>query len=92
MQGVLQRLSARFSAEDSLPRPTSQPDPPVYLAAGEHLGIEGQHGRIAELRRVGVAEVVSSWAELEQLLGIARARDNQGAVEHTMDDPRKEAR
>ena len=29
----------RFSAEDSLPRPTSKPDPAIYLFAGERLGL-----------------------------------------------------
>ena len=29
----------RFSAEDSLPRPTSKPDPAVYLFAAERLGV-----------------------------------------------------
>jgi HAD superfamily hydrolase (TIGR01509 family) len=32
----------RFSAEDSLPVPTSKPDPAVYLLAGERLGVNGQ--------------------------------------------------
>jgi beta-phosphoglucomutase-like phosphatase (HAD superfamily) len=30
---------ARFSAEDSLPAPSSKPDPAVYLLAGERLGV-----------------------------------------------------
>lgn len=29
----------RYSAEDSLPTPTSKPDPAVYLFAAEHLGV-----------------------------------------------------
>ena len=29
----------RFSAEDSLPRPTSKPDPAIYRYAVEHLGV-----------------------------------------------------
>ena len=31
----------RFSAEDSLPAPTSKPDPAVYTFAGERLGVTG---------------------------------------------------
>ncbi|HYO40801.1 MAG TPA: HAD family phosphatase [Nocardioidaceae bacterium] len=31
----------RFSAEDSLPRPTSKPDPAVYTYAGAQLGVSG---------------------------------------------------
>jgi HAD superfamily hydrolase (TIGR01509 family) len=92
----------RFSAESSLPVPTSKPDPAIYAFAGERLGISAQEGlavedsvpgaqaaiaagfatvgnvmfvpaperpdRIAALRRVGVAGIVSSWTELERLL------------------------
>jgi beta-phosphoglucomutase-like phosphatase (HAD superfamily) len=92
----------RFSAEDSLPVPTSKPDPAVYLHACEQLGIRPAQGlavedsvpgarsavaagcptignvrfvpaaereeREAALREVGVLTVVSSWAELTQLL------------------------
>jgi beta-phosphoglucomutase-like phosphatase (HAD superfamily) len=36
----------RFSAESSLPRPTSKPDPAIYRFAGEKLGI-GTHEGIA---------------------------------------------
>jgi beta-phosphoglucomutase-like phosphatase (HAD superfamily) len=35
---------ARFSAESSLPRPTSKPDPAVYLLAGESLEIPPERG------------------------------------------------
>jgi beta-phosphoglucomutase-like phosphatase (HAD superfamily) len=39
--GLAELLPAecRFSAEDSLPRPTSKPDPAVYLFALRHLGV-----------------------------------------------------
>jgi beta-phosphoglucomutase-like phosphatase (HAD superfamily) len=93
----------RFSAEDSLPRPTSKPDPAIYRFAGERLGIDPSEGlaiedsvpgarsavaagfetvgnllfvppdererRLADLRAEGVSAVVSSWVELEDLLG-----------------------
>jgi beta-phosphoglucomutase-like phosphatase (HAD superfamily) len=39
---------ARFSAESSLPRPTSKPDPAIYLFAGEQLGVEGEQGLAIE--------------------------------------------
>jgi beta-phosphoglucomutase-like phosphatase (HAD superfamily) len=92
----------RFSAEDSLPQPTSKPDPAVYLHAAAVLGVapaealaveDSVNGalsavaagvptvgilqfvpaadrseRAAALREAGVAAVVGSWAELEQLL------------------------
>ncbi|MGY1783678.1 HAD family hydrolase [Geodermatophilus sp. SYSU D00698] len=40
--------SARFSAEDSLPVPTSKPDPAVYLYACERLGIAPGQGLAVE--------------------------------------------
>jgi beta-phosphoglucomutase-like phosphatase (HAD superfamily) len=92
----------RFSAEDSLPEPTSKPDPAVYRHAAATLGVtphealavedsangalsavtaghptvgivqfvsEGDRAdRIGALRDAGVAAVVGSWAELEDLL------------------------
>jgi beta-phosphoglucomutase-like phosphatase (HAD superfamily) len=92
----------RFSAEDSLPVPTSKPDPAIYLHACTELGIAPEQGlavedsvpgalsavragcptvgnlrfvppaeraeRAAQLRAAGVLAVVSSWAELTQLL------------------------
>ena len=98
--------SVRYSAEDSLPVPTSKPDPAVYLFACERLGVDPARAlavedsvpgarsavaagvptlgnvafvppaerseRVAQLRAVGVLEVVSSWTELEHLL----ARDD----------------
>lgn len=93
----------RFSAEDSLPRPTSKPDPAVYALAGQRLGLDPDQGlavedslngalsavaagyptvgtvqfvpeeqredRTAALREAGCLAVVSSWAELTDLLG-----------------------
>jgi beta-phosphoglucomutase-like phosphatase (HAD superfamily) len=100
--------SRRFSAEDSLPTPTSKPDPAVYLHACAQLGIAPDQGlavedsvpgalsavragcptvgnlrfvpaaeraeRAAQLTDAGVLAVVSSWAELTDLLlpGLAR--------------------
>lgn len=96
-------LPSRFSAEDSLPRPTSKPDPAVYELAGERLGIAAHQGlaiedslpgaqaaiaagfaTIGNLAFVPVAErpqraealvdagataIVTSWREIELLLG-----------------------
>jgi beta-phosphoglucomutase-like phosphatase (HAD superfamily) len=92
----------RYSAEDSLPAPTSKPDPAVYRHACAQLGISPEQGlavedsvpgalsavragcptignlrfvqpaeraeRDAQLRDAGVLAVVSSWAELTELL------------------------
>jgi len=38
----------RFSAEDSLPVPTSKPDPAVYLVAGKQLGTTPDHAIAVE--------------------------------------------
>jgi HAD superfamily hydrolase (TIGR01509 family) len=40
--------AVRFSAEDSLPVPTSKPDPAVYLHACEQLGIDPEAGLAVE--------------------------------------------
>jgi beta-phosphoglucomutase-like phosphatase (HAD superfamily) len=92
----------RYSAEDSLPTPTSKPDPAVYLHACAALGIAPEQGlavedsvpgalsavragcptvgnlvfvapaeraeRESQLRDAGVLTVVSSWAELTDLV------------------------
>jgi HAD superfamily hydrolase (TIGR01509 family) len=92
----------RFSAESSLPVPTSKPDPAIYLHALERLGVAPEQAlavedsvpgavaavetgcrtignvmfvppgermdRVAALECVGVAEVISSWGQLELLL------------------------
>jgi beta-phosphoglucomutase-like phosphatase (HAD superfamily) len=38
----------RFSAESSLPTPTSKPDPAIYILAGERLGISPPRGLAVE--------------------------------------------
>jgi beta-phosphoglucomutase-like phosphatase (HAD superfamily) len=92
----------RYSAEDSLPTPTSKPDPAVYLHACADLGIAPAQGlavedsvpgalsavragcptvgnlcfvapaeraqRAAQLQEAGVVAIVTSWAELADLL------------------------
>lgn len=40
--------SVTFSAEDSLPVPTSKPDPAVYLHAGQVLGVTPEQGLAIE--------------------------------------------
>jgi HAD superfamily hydrolase (TIGR01509 family) len=96
----------RFSAENSLPAPTSKPDPAIYVLARERLGISPSRGlaiedsvpgaqaaiaagfptlgnvmfvpsperpdRIVDLERAGAAGIISSWTELERLLGSHR--------------------
>ena len=48
----------RFSAEDSLPTPTSKPDPAVYLFACERLGIAPAEGLAVEDSVPGVLSAV----------------------------------
>lgn len=50
----------RFSAEDSLPVPTSKPDPAIYTLAGETLGIEPAAGLAIEDAEVGVRSAVAA--------------------------------
>ncbi|MDQ3987863.1 MAG: HAD family phosphatase [Actinomycetota bacterium] len=50
----------RFSAEDSLPAPTSKPDPAVYLFAGERLGIAPLQGLAIEDSVPGAQSAVAA--------------------------------
>jgi HAD superfamily hydrolase (TIGR01509 family) len=50
----------RFSAEDSLPVPTSKPDPAVYLHAGRALRVAGPHGLAVEDSVPGVTSAVAA--------------------------------
>jgi beta-phosphoglucomutase-like phosphatase (HAD superfamily) len=50
----------RFSAEDSLPRPTSKPDPAIYLFAGETLGIGSSEGVAVEDSIAGATSAVAA--------------------------------
>lgn len=51
---------ATFSAEDSLPVPTSKPDPAVYLHAGQVLGVEAHQGLAIEDSVAGVTSAVAA--------------------------------
>jgi HAD superfamily hydrolase (TIGR01509 family) len=48
----------RFSAEDSLPRPTSKPDPAVYVLAGQRLGVSSREAVAIEDSVNGVLSAV----------------------------------
>ncbi|BBZ12329.1 hypothetical protein MBRA_25240 [Mycobacterium branderi] len=50
----------RFSAEDSLPVPTSKPDPAVYRHAGEVMGIGTHQGLAIEDSVAGVSSAVAA--------------------------------
>ncbi len=50
----------RFSAEDSLPVPTSKPDPAIYTYAGQRLGISTGQGLAVEDSVPGATSAVSA--------------------------------
>jgi HAD superfamily hydrolase (TIGR01509 family) len=50
----------RHSAEDSLPVPTSKPDPAIYPHAGERLGVSGRAGLAVEDAVPGVRSAVAA--------------------------------
>lgn len=52
--------SRRFSAEDSLARPTSKPDPAIYLHAGAVLGIMAPEGLAVEDSLAGATAAVAA--------------------------------
>lgn len=52
--------AATFSAEDSLPAPTSKPDPAVYLHSGQVLGVAAEQGLAIEDSVAGVASAVAA--------------------------------
>lgn len=49
-----------FSAEDSLPEPTSKPDPAVYLHCGRELGVAPEQGLAIEDSVAGVTSAVAA--------------------------------
>ncbi|OBA64513.1 haloacid dehalogenase [Mycobacterium sp. 1100029.7] len=49
-----------FSAEDSLPVPTSKPDPAVYLHCGQVLGVAPEQGLAIEDSVAGVSSAVAA--------------------------------
>jgi beta-phosphoglucomutase-like phosphatase (HAD superfamily) len=53
-------VDLRFSAEDSLPVPTSKPDPAVYLHAGQVMHVEGHQGLAVEDSVPGVKSAVAA--------------------------------
>ena len=53
-------LERRFSAEDSLPAPTSKPDPAIYTFAGRELGVAGASGLAIEDSVPGALSAVAA--------------------------------
>ena len=52
--------AVRFSAEDSLPVPTSKPDPAVYALAGRELGVDGTDAVAIEDSTTGARSAVAA--------------------------------
>jgi beta-phosphoglucomutase-like phosphatase (HAD superfamily) len=52
--------AVRFSAEDSLPVPTSKPDPAVYVHAGERLGVGGDEALAIEDSVTGARSAIAA--------------------------------
>ncbi|MEB3980239.1 HAD family phosphatase [Mycobacterium sp. 663a-19] len=50
----------RFSAEDSLPTPTSKPNPAVYLHSGEVMDVDAEQGLAIEDSVAGVTSAVAA--------------------------------
>jgi beta-phosphoglucomutase-like phosphatase (HAD superfamily) len=68
----------RFSAQDSLPVPTSKPDPAIYSWAGDRLGIRPAQGLAIEDAVPGVASARAAGFEtLGNVMFVARAERAQ---------------
>ena len=52
--------AVRYSAEDSLPVPTSKPDPAIYALAGRRLGVGGAAGLAVEDAAAGARSAVAA--------------------------------
>jgi HAD superfamily hydrolase (TIGR01509 family) len=52
--------AVRFSAEDSLPVPTSKPDPAIYAFAAERLGVAGTAGLAVEDAVAGARSAIAA--------------------------------
>jgi HAD superfamily hydrolase (TIGR01509 family) len=60
--------ACRFSAEDSLPVPTSKPDPAIYAHAAAVLGVAGKEALAIEDSPVGVRSAVAAGIPVVGLL------------------------
>jgi beta-phosphoglucomutase-like phosphatase (HAD superfamily) len=72
----------RFSAEDSLPAPTSKPDPAVYVLTGRALGIAPDEGVAVEDSVPGVlAAVGAGFVTIGNLMFVPPAERRSRAME-----------
>lgn len=70
----------RFSAEDSLPTPTTKPDPAVYRFAGQQLGVSGARGLAVEDAVAGVRSAVAAGFPTVGNLQFVRAEERAERV------------
>jgi HAD superfamily hydrolase (TIGR01509 family) len=73
--------SARFSAEDSLPVPTSKPDPAVYEFALRQLGISASHAVAIEDSVAGASSAVSAGLPTIGIVQFVPAEEQKQRVE-----------
>jgi beta-phosphoglucomutase-like phosphatase (HAD superfamily) len=72
----------RFSAEDSLPQPTSKPDPAVYRLAGERLCVRAEEGLAVEDSPTGARSATAAgFATVGNLRFVAPAERDQRTTE-----------
>lgn len=72
----------RFSAEDSLPVPTSKPSPAVYLLAGQVLGLDATQGLAIEDSVPGVLSAVAAgFPTIGNLMFVPAAERRRRAIE-----------
>ncbi len=72
----------RFSAEDSLPVPTSKPDPAVYLLAGQVLGVAPAQGVAIEDSVPGVKSAVAAgFTTFGNLMFVPRAERRRRTIQ-----------
>jgi beta-phosphoglucomutase-like phosphatase (HAD superfamily) len=69
---------SRYSAEDSLPRPTSKPDPAVYLHAAEQLGVTVDRALAVEDSVPGAQSAVAAGIATVGNLGFVPVAERDG--------------
>jgi beta-phosphoglucomutase-like phosphatase (HAD superfamily) len=72
--------SRRFSAEDSLPTPSSKPDPAVYRFAAHALGIEPDEGLAVEDSVTGAESAVAAGLQTLGNVGFVAPEEQQARI------------
>ena len=74
-----------FSAADSLPEPTSKPDPAIYLEALNRLGVEAHDAVAVEDAVAGVASAVSAGIRTVGILQFVPDAERAGRATNLLD-------